>query len=260
MPGTYLLTVGKAERAVLVQLTDLGITARYDSDQMVVLVTSIATGRPLAGVSVQVLGEGDQPQPAVRTGADGVAVLKAVPSTRTRIRAELLVLAAAGNDRAYLRAQSYGDDGQSLSFNWGRPELPSYGRTMFYPDRDLYRPGETVHIYGIDRRFAGGLIDRDERADRAPRDHLDGGFVAQSSLAKAPRSRRCLGPSPFVPAARASGPGCDQHSDVAGQHVGERAGVSRAGVRGVGQGQPSAIFMARRFTAPSAVAIYSARR
>lgn len=158
--GTYLLTVGKAERAVLVQLTDLGITARYDSDQMVVLMTSIATGRPLAGVSVQVLGEGDQPQPAVRTGADGVAVLKAVPLDKDKNQSELLVLAAAGNDRAYLRAQSYGDDGQSLSFNWGRPELPSYGRTMFYPDRDLYRPGETVHIYGIDRRFAGGLIDR----------------------------------------------------------------------------------------------------
>lgn len=158
--GTYLLTVGKAEHAVLVQLTDLGITARYDSDKMVVLVTSIATGRPLAGVSVQGMGEGDKLQPAVKTGADGVAVLKAVPLGKDEHLNEVVVLAAAGSDRSYLRARGYGDDGHSLSFNWGRPQLPAYPRTMFYPDRDLYRPGETVHIYGIDRRFEGGLIDR----------------------------------------------------------------------------------------------------
>ena len=158
--GTYLLTVGKAERAVLVQLTDLGITARYDSDKMVVLVTSIETGRPIAGVSVQVMGDGDKLQPAARTGADGVAVLKAVPLGKDEGLSEIVVLAAAGSDRSYLRAQSYGDDGRSLSFNWGGPRLPAYTRTMFYPDRDLYRPGETVHIYGIDRRFEGGLLDQ----------------------------------------------------------------------------------------------------
>lgn len=158
--GTYLLTVGKAERAVLVQLTDLGITARYDSDKMVVLVTSIETGRPIAGVSVQVMGDSDKLQPATRTGADGVAVLKAVPLGKDEDLGEVVVLAAAGSDRSYLRAQSYGDDGRSLSFNWGGPRLPAYTRTMFYPDRDLYRPGETVHIYGIDRRFEGGILDK----------------------------------------------------------------------------------------------------
>ena len=158
--GTYLLTLGKAERAVLVQLTDLGITARYDSDRMVVLVTSIATGKPIAGVSVQVMSEADKLQPAQKTGTDGVAVLKAVPLGKDEHLSEIVVLAAAGNDRSYLRARSYGDDGHSLSFNWGRPQLPAYPRTMFYPDRDLYRPGEMVHIYGIDRRFEGGPIDK----------------------------------------------------------------------------------------------------
>lgn len=158
--GTYLLTVGRAGRPVLVQLTDLGITARYDSDKMVVFVTSIATGRPVAGVSVQVMGEGEKLQPAAKTGADGVAVLKAVPLGKDESLGEIFVLAAAGSDRSYLRARSYGDDGRSLSFNWGRAELPAYARTMFYPDRDLYRPGETVHIFGIDRRFEGGLVDK----------------------------------------------------------------------------------------------------
>ena len=158
--GTYLLTLDKAERAVLVQLTDLGITARYDSDKMVVMVTSIATGKPLAGVSVQVVGENDKLQPASKTGSDGVAVLKAVPVGKDEDIDDLLVLAAAGSDRSYLRAQSYGDDGHWMSFNWGGPRQPAYARTMFYPDRDLYRPGETVHIYGIDRRFEGGLLDK----------------------------------------------------------------------------------------------------
>lgn len=158
--GTYLLTLGKAEHAVLVQLTDLGITARYDSEKMVVLVTSIATGRPLAGVSVQVMGDGEKLQPAAKTGADGVAVLKAVPLGKDEGLGEIVVLAASGSDRSYLLARGYGDDGRSLSFNWGRPHQPASPRTMFYPDRDLYRPGETVHIYGIERRFEGGLLDR----------------------------------------------------------------------------------------------------
>lgn len=158
--GTFLLVVAKSERAVVVQLTDLGLTARYDSDQMVVLATSIATGRPLPGVSVHVVAEAGKPQPVVRTGADGVAVLRAVPRSDEQHYSQLLVHASLGSDRAYVRASSYGDDSRATSLNWGKPHRPKYKRPFFYPDRDLYRPGETVHIYGIEREYAAAQLDK----------------------------------------------------------------------------------------------------
>ncbi len=155
-PGPYLLAIDKGPRAALVQITDVGLTARYDSSRMVVLATSIATGKPQPGVRLGVANDAA----TATTGADGTAVLRATARPADQGLGELLLLASLGNDRSFVRAASYGDDDRSTSLNWGAPRKDDYQRTFLYPDRDLYRPGEDVHVYGVHRYYGGGIADR----------------------------------------------------------------------------------------------------
>ncbi len=152
-PGSYLVLVEGAPRPLLVQLTDLGITARYDSLRMVVLATTISTGAPRRGVTIRV---GDREGHVLGTaisGADGTAVITATGRTDDRNVGALLVTASDGQDRSFLHASSYGDDQRSISLNWGREQRPKERRVFLYADRDTYRPGETVYVHGVDRRY-----------------------------------------------------------------------------------------------------------
>ncbi len=159
-PGSYALVFEEADRAILAQVTDLGLTARYDSEQIVVLATSIATGQPLPGVKVRILEQKGLEPTTATTDSDGVAVLKARKWDEQHRLSDLYVVGARGNDRSFLRVTSYGDDHRSVSLNWGGRERQPDRRTFLYPDRDLYRPGETVEVYGIDRQYRGGIDDR----------------------------------------------------------------------------------------------------
>jgi len=158
-PGPYLLVVDRAAHAILAQTTDIGLTVRSDSTHMVVLATSIATGKSLAGVKLRIIEHEGKPAISATTGSDGVATLTATSRQAEDRSSELLVHASLGNDRSFVPVNSYGDDNRSSSLNWGHARLPAQERTFFYPDRDLYRPGETVHIYGIHRRYAGAVDD-----------------------------------------------------------------------------------------------------
>jgi uncharacterized protein YfaS (alpha-2-macroglobulin family) len=158
--GPYLIVPEHAEHALLLQLTDLGLTARYDSNKMVVLATSIASGRPVSGVKVVVQEPKGVAASTATTGQDGIAVVRAPSRDPERTQSELRVVASLGRDRSFLDATSNGDDGRSVSLNWGGQPTPAYKRGFLYADRDLYRPGETVEVYGIERQYRAGQDDR----------------------------------------------------------------------------------------------------
>jgi len=126
-----------------VQVTDLGITAFADSEELVAWVTALADGSPREGVAVHVLlGE----KPAGTTDDHGLARLALLASPK----GPQVLVATEGSDTALLpQNTSWWND----SAGWRKVELDDQLRWYTFDDRGLYRPGEEVRVKGWMRRF-----------------------------------------------------------------------------------------------------------
>ena len=123
-----------------VQVTQIGLDAFNDYSQMVAWATGLKDGRPLAGVGIRAEANGT----GTSTGTDGIARF-ALPAGATYL------VASQGADQAILPRSTY---------YWGDDAWASYppGDTLRWyvvDDRQMYRPGEDVHIKGWLRRIGG---------------------------------------------------------------------------------------------------------
>ncbi len=128
-----------------VQVTDLGIDAYTDSDQMLAWVTDLQSGAPLTGVTIQPAGPTDAGWPAQRTAEDGTVGFP-LPSGASYL------IASKDADQAILPRSTY------YSYDDGWQVRPSTDELRWYlfDDRGMYRPGETVHLKGWLRKIEGG--------------------------------------------------------------------------------------------------------
>jgi len=132
-----------------VQITDIGLDAFADYENLVVWATNLADGKPLAGVSLELT---PQPTAAQTTAADGLATL-AMPAAAAGRRGGELLIARKGDDLAILpeNASYYGSGG-----TWWHREPSDLLRWHIFDDRAMYRPGETVHVKGWVRKLNSG--------------------------------------------------------------------------------------------------------
>jgi hypothetical protein len=123
-----------------VQITQIGLDAYTDHSEMVTWATDLKNGSPLPGVSIQQ----NNGSATVLSGADGVARFD-IPSGATYL------VARHGEDQAILphSSQSWYDDGWVAS-----PPNDTLSWYVF-DDRQMYRPGEEVHLKGWIRRIGG---------------------------------------------------------------------------------------------------------
>lgn len=126
-----------------VQRTNIGLTAFHDGQQMLAWATDLATGEPLPGVEVSLLGSG---QGSVTTDADGLARMG--PYAKST-EAQALVARKDG-DVAVLPEQmgwwnQYG--------SWVRHDRVTSLRWGVFDDRAMYKPKETVRLKGWVRPF-----------------------------------------------------------------------------------------------------------
>lgn len=126
-----------------VQRTRLGITALADGQQVVGWVTDLATGEPVEGAEVRLLGAG---QGATSTRADGLARLGPYDASTSG----QAMVATLGTDAAVLPEsaswwQRYG--------SWQKGTVAPSLRWFIFDDRGMVKPGETARIKGIVRPF-----------------------------------------------------------------------------------------------------------
>lgn len=148
----------------LVQLTNLGVFAQWFPQAGMVRVHHLADGSVVSGAVVEVYRSyvnqenppGGSPQPCATgtTNAAGMLRLEApaLQSCMAGAQAfteppELLVVARAGEDWAFVRTLPYsGDYGYGIYSGWYGSQPQSRG-TVF-SDRFLYQPGETAWLTG----------------------------------------------------------------------------------------------------------------
>jgi uncharacterized protein YfaS (alpha-2-macroglobulin family) len=134
-----------------VQVTQLGLDAFLDHSEMVIWTTALQDGAPLSNISVTAPPSNS----ATTTGADGTARM-ALPNDGI----EMLV-AQQGDDSAILpNGLHYWDDQL-----WRPWSVSDELRWYVFDDRQMYKPGEEVHVKGWLRRVGGkqdgdlGLLD-----------------------------------------------------------------------------------------------------
>ncbi|MCB0085080.1 MAG: hypothetical protein KDE47_29270, partial [Caldilineaceae bacterium] len=140
-PGTLLKDQDSRNQIVQtwVQVTQMGVDAFVDASEMTAWANDLRTGAPLADVELSLLNS----QAAAVTGADGTAKLE-LPS-----QSSPLLVARKGDDVAILPQSSYSGGG------WQRMPVQDELAWYVWDDRQMYRPGEEVHVKGWVRRVGG---------------------------------------------------------------------------------------------------------
>lgn len=144
-PHLGLLQINRQDYRPIVQVwaqvTQIGVDAYADHSQMVVWTTALRDGAPLAGVTI----ESSQPGAKIVTGKDGMASFD-LPANSINY-----LVARQGKDTAILPASDnyWGEDG------WQPRLVRDQLRWYVFDDRQMYRPGEEVHLKGWLRRVGG---------------------------------------------------------------------------------------------------------
>ena len=148
----------------LVQMTNIGLFAQIFPSSGVVRATSLSDGSALAGVRIDLHAVSEQhPETGAKplcasgvTGADGAFHLSAIDLERCTARSigssdrppSLLVVARSGSDWTWTALESYsGIYNYNIYGGWASGAPLSRG--VLYPDRDLYKPGESGELSGI---------------------------------------------------------------------------------------------------------------
>ena len=152
-PGWYLVEIPRPDRPAqtVVQVTDIAAYSAVARNRLVIWANDIATGAPLAGASVAVIG-GDS---FGLTNADGLLV--------TRTPASIVAAASGSNEARVQQLAIRADDGRSLVVPIGLTgsrgaylaDVTSYGgdhRANYWrflaTDRGIYRRTDTINVWG----------------------------------------------------------------------------------------------------------------
>ena len=116
-----------------VQITDIGLDAYADHSGMIAWATALEDGAPLSGVTIEPHGGAEQ----AITSEDGT-VHFAIPSGATYL------VASKGADKAILPRTTYywGEEA------WNTWPVKDWLQWYVFDDRQMYRPGEEVHLKG----------------------------------------------------------------------------------------------------------------
>ncbi|QPJ63578.1 MAG: alpha-2-macroglobulin family protein [Candidatus Nitronauta litoralis] len=139
------LRVRQDNRFILV--TDLGFIIKRNADKSrEVFVQSIATGKPVSGAQVQVLGNNGKPVFTVLTGDEGRA---SVPNLSGISRDKLPVAVVVSKDDD-LSFMAYNRRDRGLNFSGFPVSGTHFSQTgmkaYLFSDRGIYRPGDLVHF------------------------------------------------------------------------------------------------------------------
>ncbi len=136
-------------------VTDLGIIAKRSADgSQDVFVQSIASGLPVSGAKVEILGRNGLPVQSGETDADGRAHFAGLGDLR-REKTPLMVVASLGSDLSFLPLGRYSHRLDLSRFDIGGLTDAADGqrlRAYLFSDRGLYRPGETAQLGMLVRR------------------------------------------------------------------------------------------------------------
>ena len=153
-------TVGTRDRR-LALITDLGLLVKTSLDHsQQVFVHSVATGEPVAEARVELLGKNGLAVLSATTDARGHARLESARDFK-RGQEPVVFVVRHQDDTTFMPYQRSGRRLTWSGFDTGGEHTTEDEgdrlRAALYTDRGVYRPGETVRLFGIVRRGDFGV-------------------------------------------------------------------------------------------------------
>jgi uncharacterized protein YfaS (alpha-2-macroglobulin family) len=149
-------------RDVLLQVTTLGVTAKFSPDGNLIYVSRLKDAGPVKDCGVELRNEDNDVLWKGTTDSNGFAKtpgwekLNIIPADRYT-KPSLWVIARKGDDTAFTSSHA-GTGIYPYDFNISyedNPACPEYGGQIF-SERGIYRPGEQVYLKGIIREKMQG--------------------------------------------------------------------------------------------------------
>ena len=136
---------------LVVQVTDIGLAVRYDLDHLHVLANRLSTGEPVEA-DLRLLDRDGEVVWAGRTDAEGYAEGKGRRAFEGSPQGPFTLVATDGEQESVVLINGSGVSGSVWAYNGTASDHPTQrivGRLT--TDRNIYRPGETVHVRGVFR-------------------------------------------------------------------------------------------------------------
>lgn len=136
----------------MIQVTDLGLLVKRGSDQTWVHVFSYATGASVAGATVRLMTEDQVLIAESVTDAEGNVALPKAGENRWLMVEKGDDLYAEPVERGNLSTYGF-----NIPVGWDATETDRH-RVMMFTDRDVYRPGERIHLKAFLRDWTGDSL------------------------------------------------------------------------------------------------------
>lgn len=152
--GAYVIEVEDADRhyiydSHLVSYSDIGLMVRKSEEQIHVFASSILTAKPIANATISFISRTNQKVHTAQTNSEGVAVLEDLKK-KTGDFNIAMITAEHKNNFNYMVFKDTEVSTSRFEVG-GRYNNPSGYEAFVYGERNLYRPGETVHVSTIVR-------------------------------------------------------------------------------------------------------------
>lgn len=159
--GIYIVEVSASDKlwvrdSKVVSVSDIGLIARQSGNDIWVFANSIKTTQPLANTTLTLVSSNNQQVYTQTTNGEGLAVFKDLGANAPNFRVAM-VSARSGDDFNYL---SLGRNEVNTSrFDVGGKYTRARPYDAYlYGDRDLYRPGDSLHLNAIVRAYDWQLV------------------------------------------------------------------------------------------------------
>lgn len=159
--GVYLVTVSSKDEAYLqasqlVSVSDIGLIAHQTDREVQIWANSIRTSEPLQGVELTLVSSNNQSVYTLKTDGSGFARFEKVNEKAPGFRIALITArleSPTANDFNFLFLPDTQVETSRFEVDGKRDNETGFD-AFVYGDRDIYRPGETIHFNTLIRSQA----------------------------------------------------------------------------------------------------------
>ncbi len=150
--GIYLVSINSTDEyfrnaTKLVSISDIGLITKQSDNELFVFANSIKTTEPIANVEVTLVSSNNQTVQKLKTDSKGVVSFKDFKKSGFKIA---MITAHTEEDFNYLFLDDTAVETSRFEVEGKRDNISGF-EAFIYGDRDIYRPGETIHLNTIIR-------------------------------------------------------------------------------------------------------------
>ena len=155
--GIYVMQIQSTDQnwiqaSKILTVSDIGLIVKESKSSVMVIANGIQDAKPLIGVKLNIISKKNQLVKSITTDGDGIATFDKSELAFPKFDVSMIT-AQLGTDYNFMRLDASEYYNESSDEGGGRYLDQANYDAFLYGDRDIYRPGETMHISCIVRNL-----------------------------------------------------------------------------------------------------------